>query len=915
VAIYHFSGSVLSRSKGKSAIASAAYRAGEKLHDERQEKTFDYGRKQDIAHKEIMLPEGAPEWMKDREKLWNAVEAAENRKDSQLAREFNFALPREFTKEQNIELAREFVQNEFVAKGMIADLCIHDGKGKDGEEQPHAHVMLTMREVTEEGFGLKERSWNAKENLLQWREAWAECANKYLALNDIDQRIDHKTLEGQGIDLEPQKKIGPDILRAYEARVEEHRQIAKENGEKILEDPSIALKAITYHQSTFTHQDLARFINRHTIDAEQFQMVYEKVKGSEQIVTLVDEQGKERFTTREMQALETKMLSDAIELKDKAHITTKDVYNDQANAYLSSQQQDALNHIIEDGDIKCLVGYAGTGKSRLLGEAKEMWEKEGYRVHGATLAGIAAENLEAASGITSRTLASRCYYWDRGAEQLTNKDVLVIDEAGMLGSRQVARVLDEVKEAGAKAVLIGDPQQLQAIEAGAAFRAILEQMGYFELTEIRRQQEPWQQEATKEFALQNTQEALSLYEQHDCLHLFATRDIAKASLIEKWNDARIDHSDKSQIMLSYTRRDAQELNEMARASRKENNELGEDQELKTVDGNKDFAINDRIYFLRNDRSLGVKNGTLGIIEHIDKERGKVAVKLDRDDLNGNSQVVTFDLEQYNHITHGYAATIHKAQSITVDRSYILASKHLDSHAIYVGMTRHKESAELFWSKEEFADKAELEQVLGRDRSKDVTVDYLGRDPGEIEGLETCNFVKDDKTVAELVNEITAIGKERAGQETSVQRYIRELKEITLSAKNNVDRIQYNLETEEYLKEDRGKPVVNVGISQKNLGDTIGEKHTLSIEEREAENLVGRYYELEDKYNRIRQEGESRYDEVMAQGDVRRCAQEICKDDHAMNYLHDNDADLFKKMNERREQEKILELQKGFEMSL
>src|SRR3989304_6322722 len=185
MAIYHFSGTVISRSSGKSAVASAAYRAGEKLCDERQDKIFDYSRKQDVMFKEILLPEGAPEWMKDREKLWNAVEKAENRKDAQLSREIHFSLPRELSGEQNIELAKEFVKNEFVSRGMVADLCIHDGKTKDGEEQPHAHVMLTLRKVTEDGFGLKERSWNAKENYMVWREAWAEHANKYLALNGI----------------------------------------------------------------------------------------------------------------------------------------------------------------------------------------------------------------------------------------------------------------------------------------------------------------------------------------------------------------------------------------------------------------------------------------------------------------------------------------------------------------------------------------------------------------------------------------------------------------------------------------------------------------------------------------------------------------------------------------------------------
>ncbi len=182
MAIYHFSGTVISRSQGRSAIASAAYRAGERLHDERQDRTHDYSRKGDVAYTEILLPKGAPKALNERETLWNTVEATEKRKDAQLAREFNFALPRELTLQQNIALAKEFVKQEFVSKGMIADLCIHNDKNPAGDLQPHAHVMLTLREVTSEGFGQKVREWNAKENLLDWRESWAEVANRHLFL-------------------------------------------------------------------------------------------------------------------------------------------------------------------------------------------------------------------------------------------------------------------------------------------------------------------------------------------------------------------------------------------------------------------------------------------------------------------------------------------------------------------------------------------------------------------------------------------------------------------------------------------------------------------------------------------------------------------------------------------------------------
>ena len=158
--------------------------------------------------------------MKDREKLWDGVESFEKRKDAQLAREFNFALPRELSLEQNIALAKEFVEREFVNRGMVADLCVHNDQMESGERQPHAHVMLTMREITPEGFGQKVREWNAKENILEWREAWAEVANRHLFLSGNDVTIDHRSFKAQGIELEPQHKIGSSVAKGYCLKVD-----------------------------------------------------------------------------------------------------------------------------------------------------------------------------------------------------------------------------------------------------------------------------------------------------------------------------------------------------------------------------------------------------------------------------------------------------------------------------------------------------------------------------------------------------------------------------------------------------------------------------------------------------------------------------------------------------------------------
>ena len=715
MAIYHFSGTIVGRSQGRSVVASAAYRAGERLYDERYQKFQDYSKRADVVYKNILTPKNAPAWIVNREKLWNEVEKLETRKDSQLAREFNCSLPRELSLAENIKLAEEFAQKAFVERGMVVDLAIHADHKSDGAYY-HAHIMLTTRTIDSAGFGQKARTWNSKDLLIEWRQAWAEECNRFLALNGLDLRVDHRTLAEQAIPLEPQHKIGPAASRDDLERLADHQRIARENGERLLQDPQIALKSITQQQSTFTTADLARFINRHTVGAEQFTAVFELVKSQSNIVKLgLDDKQQERFSTQEMLSLESKMLEQAnILVAKQQHAITRD--DSIKHIGLTSEQQVAFAHITKSGDLKCLIGYAGTGKSYLLGAARRAWEHQGFRVQGITLSGKAAESLEAGSGINSRTLASRSYYWDRSEQLLTSQDVVVVDEAGMLGSRQLARIIDETMQAGAKVVLVGDPQQLQAIEAGAAFRAISDRVGYVELTEIRRQQEKWQQQATKEFATGKVRQALNRYTRAHHVHELATKELAKSSMINLWNDVRLQQPDCSQIMLAYTRDDVLDLNLKARELRTNHGELGAEQSFNTFKGERNFAINDRIYFLKNDRNLGVMNGSLGTITNVNPKALTV-------ELDSPKRTVVVDFDLYNHIDHGYAATIHKAQGITVDRGYLLASKYLDAHATYVGMTRHRDSVDLFYSKEEFPKLNDLVTNLSRERAKDVSIDY------------------------------------------------------------------------------------------------------------------------------------------------------------------------------------------------
>ncbi|MGH6871253.1 MAG: MobQ family relaxase [Rhizomicrobium sp.] len=255
MAIYHLRLKVISRALGRaakvggatrrSAVAAAAYRSGEKLYDSSQGKWFEFD-KPDVIHKEIIAPDGpsVPEWVFDRQTLWNMVERSEKRVDAQLAREVEITLPRELTKDQLVELVRSFVRDEFVSKGMVADIGIHRPSASDGEEQPHAHVMLTMRRLdpaSETGFSpTKERDWNEREDIARavaearkrfnntgldadkaaleaaearrnvnvWRAEWAAHANRSLKEVGSWARIDHRTLEAQGIFRTPQPNIG-----------------------------------------------------------------------------------------------------------------------------------------------------------------------------------------------------------------------------------------------------------------------------------------------------------------------------------------------------------------------------------------------------------------------------------------------------------------------------------------------------------------------------------------------------------------------------------------------------------------------------------------------------------------------------------------------------------------------------------
>jgi Ti-type conjugative transfer relaxase TraA len=728
MAIYHLSVKIISRSSGRSAVGAAAYRSASRLFEQSTGLWHDYSRKPDVVAKGIEAPAEAPEWVEDRSRLWNEVEATERRKDAQLAREMTLALPAELHLPEQEELLRGYLRAQFVRQGMVADYAIHH----DNKDNPHAHVLLTMRKLSAEGFGKKETGWNARSQLMGWRQTWAEHSNRALALAGHDVAIDARSYEAQGLGLLPGIKIGVapgregrDGRDVLAERVAAQREVRRVNGAAILRDPTLATEAVTRQQATFTQAQMKRWLDGHTADAGQAEEAHRAVMALPTLVELsTNARGEARYTTQSMLDAERRLIGHAQALQVfRNHAGGEAPPYLAANHGLNEEQHAALRHVTGPGHIAVLQGYAGTGKSQLLGAARQYWEGQGYRVKGAALAGIAAEGLGVASGIPSRTLASLEARLASKEESFTRRDVLVIDEAGMVGTRQLERVLGQVRQAGAKAVLVGDTAQLQAIEAGAPLRAVTQEVGAAQLTGVRRQTEVWQQQASVQLAEGRTSEALKAYRDHGQVHAHGTQEEAMWAMLAAWDRGRQEAPDKSQAMLAYRRQDVAELNDRAHALRHSAGELGREREVETERGPRAFAAGERLVFLRNDRALGVHNGITGTLEQWSDQGLQVR-------LDGPEQKrVVVDLDRYNHLDYGYASTVHKAQGATVDRAHVLASPGFDRHVSYVAMTRHKEQLRLHYSREAFGSDRQLAQLMGRERSQETALEAEGAENG------------------------------------------------------------------------------------------------------------------------------------------------------------------------------------------
>jgi Ti-type conjugative transfer relaxase TraA len=483
-----------------------------------------------------------------------------------------------------------------------------------------------------------------------------------------------------------------------------------------------AIDRITEGRATFTEQDVIRFTAEEAqgigIGANRsIAVARQTLANAEQVVTLGLIDGEVRYTTQEILTIEADLIKRVEQSKQQeaARVTRQTVEEAiKMRPTIKSEQAEAVRHVTTgDGRIAVVTGDAGTGKTFMLDAVREAFEAEGYTVRGAALAGKAAQGLEEGAKITSQTIFALLH--DLSSEvpkhPLDHRTVLVVDEAGMVGTRQLAELVRLTQEAATKLVLVGDGKQLQAIEIGGGFQAIGGMVGEARLSDIIRQESENDKKAVRALSQGFANESLQHYAETGKLEIALNREQAKERLLTSWEREGV-ALPKDNLILCGKNVDAVGLNRDAQSRREAAGKLGD--ELLQV-GKESFHCGDRILFTRNNGGLGVKNGDLGTVRMIDHDLATLTVDLD----SGKSR--TFSAKSYEHVKLGYAVTTHKAQGMTATNAFILTDEAMqDRELSYVQASRAKLDTRIFTTLMEAGDGlADLARRMEKSHEKEL----------------------------------------------------------------------------------------------------------------------------------------------------------------------------------------------------
>ena len=473
------------------------------------------------------------------------------------------------------------------------------------------------------------------------------------------------------------------LTRVLRPRLE--RQLDTRDLVERLEGPD----GLTRDASTFTRRDVLQAFAEHARAGATVAAIEARADAflaRDGIVEFEPVAGERRYSTRELLQLERAAIERASRPRPVEPVVTERAVRTAlaSRPSITGEQRELVMAITRSGrGVEVVRAPAGTGKTFALDAAREAWQASSVPVFGCALSAKAAGELRDQAAIDTTTIARLTYALEKGG-QLARGSVLVVDEAGMVGTRDLARLLGATEQAQAKLVLVGDDRQLPEIQAGGLFSALADRLGAIELTQVRRQHEEWDRNALAALRDGDLDHFARAYYDHGRIVAAPSADAARAALVRDWWSAT-EPGDRA-LMIAHRRADVADLNRRAREHMRAAGRLGVDE---LVAGDRAFAPGDRVVTTRNDCRLGVVNGESGTLTRIGP--GALTVELDR----GSRVELPESYAREGRLEHGYATTAHRAQGATVDRAFVLGSDELYREWGYTALSRHRETARFY----------------------------------------------------------------------------------------------------------------------------------------------------------------------------------------------------------------------------
>lgn len=733
------------RSAGQNACAKSAYIGREKVHFNGHEfssaKTYDWSYREKPVCNEIMLPKHVSKDFLNSELLWNAAESKENRINSQIALELVFALPddKEVSIEDKIELIRSYVQENYIDKGLAAQIAIHSpdtkiklhpetGEIEDLEHNWHAHVLLTTRRFKDNGVELEDKKARDLMPVIRRDQhgnikvasgpdngkLWGDHQNRFFESKGMDLRVDPTGVISQ-------IHLGPLRMRGRAFALEEENQMRSSLNRIESRDPEQILTKITETKSVFTFQDVERFLQKH-IDLEFIDEVRDEFWKQEKLIQLLDPSSNEKlekFSTQEVIEEEKQILRLADRIHQSSAFKIKSKQLDKFTLNLNQEQKQAFDKIMQGQRLSCIEGHAGTGKSYLLASVREAYINQGYTVRAFGPDNATAAVLKEKGFTSSENIYRFLFCLHHGKRDISKgKEIWILDESSKLGNRPLLEFLKEAEKHQVQLIFAGCSSQLPSVERGGLFKTFCERYGAEELVEVQRQKNLEQRAMAKNLALGNMAVAIDQLTNLKGLKWSETKEESIEKLIKAWAVDQTAFPNNTSLIIAHTNSEVRILNEMARIYLREKGELEEaEYACKAQDGKKIIvSVGDKIEFRQKDNKLGVQNGMRGTLVAASEDQFVVA-------LQGSQRKITFSPEEYAGFQLGYATTYNRSQGQTLDRVYILHSPQMNKEKFYVTLTRHAHKANLYASYTDVSCIADLKRQAFRKSLRENTLQY------------------------------------------------------------------------------------------------------------------------------------------------------------------------------------------------